>query len=73
MILFDMEHFKGTKVMTRGHGGNRLHCLPEVSGLVTFPDIETKLGLQFYEVKTKTWEGEVSGDLFGKTNVGSFL
>ena len=26
-------HFKGTKAETRGHGGNRLRCLREVSGL----------------------------------------
>ena len=24
------EHFKGTKAMTRGHGGNHLCCLSEV-------------------------------------------
>ena len=28
-----LEHFKGIKAMTRGHGGNRLCCLREVSGL----------------------------------------
>ena len=28
-----LEHFKGTKAMTRGHGGNRLCCLCVVSGL----------------------------------------
>ena len=28
-----MEHFKGTKATTRGHGGNRLRCRREVSGL----------------------------------------
>ena len=31
---FVLEHFKGTKAMTRGHGGNRLRCLREVSGLI---------------------------------------
>ena len=30
---FLLEHFEGTKIMTSGHGGNRLHCLHEVSGL----------------------------------------
>ena len=30
---FLLEHFKGTKAMTRGHGDNRLGCLCEVSGL----------------------------------------
>ena len=30
---FLLEHFKGTKAMTRGHRGNRLRCLREVSGL----------------------------------------
>ena len=30
-----LDHFKGTKAMAGGNGGNRLHCLREVSGLVT--------------------------------------
>ena len=30
---FLLEHFKGTKTLTRGHGGNRLCCLREESGL----------------------------------------
>ena len=30
---FLLEYFKGTKAMTKGHGGNRLCCLREVSGL----------------------------------------
>ena len=30
---FFCEHFKGTKAMTRGHGGNRLCCVLEVAGL----------------------------------------
>ena len=30
---FLLEHFKGTKTMTREHGGNRLRCLSEISGL----------------------------------------
>ena len=32
---FLLELFKGTKALTRGHGGNRLCCLHEVSGLHT--------------------------------------
>ena len=32
---FLLEHFKGTKAMARGNGGNRLRCLREVSGLYT--------------------------------------
>ena len=32
-VNFYCEHFKGTKAMTTGHVGNRLHCLREVSGL----------------------------------------
>ena len=30
------RRFKGTKEMTKGQGGNRLHCLHEVSGLDWF-------------------------------------
>ena len=30
-LKFVLEHFKGTKAMTRGHAGNRLWCLREVS------------------------------------------
>ena len=30
---FELEQFKGIKAMTRGHGGKRLRCLREVSGL----------------------------------------
>ena len=30
---FVLEHFQGTKALTRGHRGNRLCCLREVSGL----------------------------------------
>ena len=35
--IYLVEHFKGTKAMTmeaRGHGGNHLQCLHEISGLV---------------------------------------
>ena len=43
---FLLEHFKGTKAMTRGHGGNHLRCLHEESGLRTKLDLEptTKIG-----------------------------
>ena len=30
---FLLEHFKGAKAMTMGHGGNSLNCLLEVSGM----------------------------------------
>ena len=29
-----LKHFKGTKAITRGHGGNRRRCLLKVSGLL---------------------------------------
>ena len=33
-LKFLLKHFKGTKAITRGPGGNHLPCLCEVSGLI---------------------------------------
>ena len=36
LSILNADHFKGTKTMTRGNGGNCLCCLPEVSGQTCF-------------------------------------
>ena len=43
-------HFKGTKAMTRGHGGKRLCCHCEVSGLVTYCDVLAVCKTDHFEV-----------------------
>ena len=34
LLIYNAEHFKGTKAMTSGHGGNRFRYLRNESGLV---------------------------------------